>query len=205
MKKKIQSLEESNAFLCKKVVLLESKINFLEQKEKQCAVDIVGLPDVDTSNVVESVNKLFTAMGEQSTSEDIVSCFVKSANAGIGSKSKSANIVCVKFSSLSRKNDAMRKMRLNRDKISNELLGVNTNCVGGDGKKSDTSRKIYMNDCLTGFTRSLLNKANELKRNKKCKFVWVRNSTVLIRQKEGDKATKIYSFEDLQKIEGVYN
>lgn len=83
-------------------------------------------------------------------------------------------------------------MYKNKNKLTADILG--------EEFKLNNNNKIYINDCLTSYNRALLEKAKILRVNNKCKYVWTRNSSILIRVKEGDKVLRIKSFEDLSNL-----
>lgn len=192
---KIKFLEERNETLTKKVVDLEYKVNVLEQQQLECCVDIVGLPYIASTNVKESVMKLVAeGIGENISENDIKSCYIKNKPE---KKKNAVNIVCVKFSSFTTKQRIMAKMYANKVKLSANIFGMQSNNnISNNNKKG----RIFINDSLTGFTRSLFRKANILKNSDKCKFVWIRNSTVLVRIKEGEKVLTIKNCDDLARI-----
>lgn len=62
---------------------------------------------------------------------------------------------------------------------------------------------IYINESLSYSRRQLFNAARELKKEKKFKFLWVRNGRILLRAEEGAKAIVITTMDqiaDLRKI-----
>lgn len=142
---KVKFLEEINSSLNKKITTLETKINLLEQKEKKCDVDIVGVPNVNNTNVKENPNVLITSItGKQLHEDEIVSCFVKSMK--VNNKSQSPNIVCVKFSSLSKKKAIMSKMRERRNKITVDIFNAlnNNSSAVCSGSNNSSSQRIYL-------------------------------------------------------------
>lgn len=185
------TLLEKNASLSNKVVSLESKVNMLEQKEIKNCIDIVNIPVSNVADVNDSVIQLISkGVGIEMDADAIESCFIKKVNKNKKSDSSSAvNIVCVRFRTSQCKQLIMNKIRINKIKL-------NANIFGGQHNK----KNIFINDSLTAYTRSLFKKANLLKLNNDYKYVWIRNSSIFMRKKEGDKVIKINSFEDFSKI-----
>lgn len=143
------------------------------------------------------------------TENDLTSCFVKNTKASyaeVVSESNSAankvlsennsatdsnkqSIVSVAFSSFSQKERIMQKKFAEKKKLNAGVFGA-----------EHSGKKIFINDTLTKFMRDLFKRAKEVVKEKEFKFIWVRNSTILLRKKEGDKVIIIKSFVDLDKL-----
>lgn len=165
-------------------------------------MDIIGLPEVNNANAKERVTKLISVgLGEEFDADEIEDCYVKKMKTKETTITNVAsNIVCVKFSSLARKEKIMNKLRRNKIILSTNIFNDKCTNIGNKSETISSSSRIFINDSLTGYTRSLFVKAKQLKINKLCKYVWVRNSSVLIRKKEGDRVIKVVSLEDLSKL-----
>ena len=83
----------------------------------------------------------------------------------------------------------MQKKKLNSKLLMATTLGDNY----GSGL-------IFINDSLTYETRKLYNAAKMVKIDKKFKFLWIKNSTIMMRKREGDRVVFVRSFGDLEKI-----
>jgi len=65
--------------------------------------------------------------------------------------------------------------------------------------KNDKS-KIYINETLSSYFRALYTAAKELKKREHIKFLWFKNSRILLRKDENSKVVIVRSFEDLNNI-----
>lgn len=184
---RIKYLEEHNITLSKKVLSLEEKVNKLEQKELLNCIDIVNVPDMKKESVKENVKKLLSVgLNENISDDEISSCYIKKVKA---KNDTQLNIVCVKFKSRHSKMRIMNKIRKNKSNL-------NTNILNEKG----VGKKIYVNEALTFNNRKLMHQAKILKKNGKCKFVWLKNSVVNLKINYDDKAIQINSVEDLKNI-----
>ena len=62
------------------------------------------------------------------------------------------------------------------------------------------AQKIYFNDHLTMSNKILYKKVRDIAKQKKYRFVWLKNCRIYVREKENSAVIKIYSEEDLAKI-----
>lgn len=60
--------------------------------------------------------------------------------------------------------------------------------------------RIFINDSLTSYNRALFKEASKLKSSHHYKYLWIRNSSILMRKSDGKPVIRIDSFEDLQKL-----
>lgn len=195
----INSLQEEKKVLQSRVDSLEKKINFLQHDRRRKYVEIVGVPTVDNTNAVDTVIKICKDGLDVSINKaDIEHCYVKNihSNSSNNNQSSSANnnsapknylkILCVKFNSFVSKQNIMNKRFANKNKLNAGMFG-----------SEFMDKKIYINESLTSYTRSLLKAANKVKESNHYKYLWMRNSTILMRKIEGEPVIRINSFEDL--------
>jgi len=102
-------------------------------------------------------------------------------------KKNNSRIVSCKLVSLELKNFILK----NRKKF-------NTKLVNKDERESG---KIYVNDCLTFYYRSLFYNTKETARAKEYKYVWVKNSNIFVRKKDGDNRVLIRNLKDLESLQ----
>lgn len=191
----INSLQEDKKKLQSRIDSLERTVNFLQNSRKRKYIEIVGVPEVNNSNAIESVIKICSeALDINVKKEDVDLCFVKKIKSNSSSKTSTSvnnqnnyiNIVCAKFKSMATKQNIMNKRIANKKKFNAGIFA-----------KELARNKIFINDSLSPYTRSLLKAANEFKTSNHYKYLWIRNSTILMRKLEGGPVIKINSFEDL--------
>ncbi|XP_055390577.1 uncharacterized protein LOC129619359 isoform X2 [Condylostylus longicornis] len=172
---------------------LELKVNKLEQNKMKKCVDVVGLPNVNSNIVKEKVLSLFSQMCNENLSEsDITNCYIKHNNVNKNKSNK--NIIFVKFSSMNCKQKIMNCKK---------FLKTKNFGVSGEANSDFVNKKVYVNNSLTLFYKSLLKKAQEIKKERSYKFLWIRNSTIYMRKIEGSDRLEITCFEDLNRISNI--
>lgn len=193
MSVEINKLKEDKNNMAIDINKLKYNINVLEQDKIKNCVDVTGIPDLTKENAEEKFLTLVknSSLDNSISSNDIEYCYIKQKKStfsdALSQKSKELkqNILCVKFVSYNVKECIMDKKKTEKIKINSQLFGAEYG-----------SKPIYINNSLTYYMRTLLNKAIEIKKLNNYKYVWVKNSTVLMRKKDGDKVLKIRSFED---------
>ena len=83
----------------------------------------------------------------------------------------------------------MKVKRQNRVKLTTQLFGTDFG-----------EQNIYINESISGYTRQLFNAARRIKVTKQYKFLWVKDSTVLMRRSEGGAVVRIRRNEDLLNL-----
>lgn len=200
----IKGLEKDNVALKCRVSELERKINFLQQSKRKKFVEFVGVPVIDNHNAVHSVIKICSdGLGVTVKEDDIDFCYVKQLKTksnneqnaqatGINNNKQSSyysNVICAKFFSAACKRNIMSTKW---DKKRNLNSGIFGNEFGNS--------RIFINDSLTSYNRALFKEASKLKSSHHYKYLWIRNSSILMRKSDGKPVIRIDSFEDLQKL-----
>lgn len=202
----IKNLEKDKQALERKVSDLERKVNIMQQDKRKKFVDIVGVPDPIILNPVQTVIKICSdALGVTVKDDDIAYCFVKKIknksnnninqpagnnNNNTGKSAVHSNIICAKFVSIACKQIIMDKRFSKNAKLNADIFG-----------KEFASSKIYINDSLTSYNRALFKAAGNFKKSSNYKYLWIRNSSILLRKSDGTQVIRIDSFEDLNNIQ----
>lgn len=69
--------------------------------------------------------------------------------------------------------------------------------IFGEGIKND----IYINESFTRYTSALFLEAKKFKKENNFKYLWLKNSNILLKKSEFGKAFAVRSFDDFLKIE----
>lgn len=173
----IRRLRQENVCLQKKVQLLENKINYQEQKEKQNNLIIVGVPK-QPDDIKKTVSKITVALQVTKAEENITETF------RIGKKEDGP--IMVKFKNHEIKYEIIKNIRKTKGLKVSEcgLLGKNNN--------------IYLNEDLTQNNQMLYKKAREVKKQKKFKSVYCSHGKIYVRKNDQDPPFRIYSEDDLE-------
>lgn len=193
----IRRLEQDKLDLQCRVTDLERKVNFLQQSKRKKFIEFVGVPSADNKNAVQSVIKICSdGLGVTVKEEDIEHCYVKKIknkqqSAGSNNKKQPyhSNIICAKFCSVACKQNIMNKRFARKERL----------CAGIFGNEF-VGKNIFINDSLSSFNRALFNAANKFKASNHYKYLWVRNSSILMRESNGKPVIRIETFEDLNNL-----
>lgn len=167
------------------VARLEAKIDSMEQFARQCNIEICNLPDKRNENLVTIIESIGNVVNFPVSHNDIISAHrVPHAQQ---QDSKPKNVVVKLRSRIVRDNllSAYRKIK----SIKSDQLGI-----------SGAPVKVYMNEHLTLKNKALFRKCREVASKNHFKFVWIKNATILVREREGMRATAILTDDDLKKI-----
>lgn len=192
--KTIKSLQEENIMLKNKVNGLESKLNWIQQKQKRNHIEIVGVPDVNDTNARQAAQKIFSdALSVNVDNTQIERCYVKKlkTKTRLNNSNETINkdIICVQFTTYDVKQIIMKKRKQNKN-LTTKLFG-NVNNI---------ERNIYINESFTKYTQALFMQAKKLKREKKYKYLWFKDSIIYMKKVEGSSVVVVRSFDDLNTI-----
>ncbi|CAH0718713.1 unnamed protein product, partial [Brenthis ino] len=189
--KEVVELLTQNRVLEETVKDLGFRLSSLEQHSRECNVEINGLPEFKSENLVQTVLQIGKTVSHTINDTDVMSCFrvAKKDN-----NNKRPRAAIVKFRS-PRNRDAFltayyKYNRENRlDKLSTQAIGI-----GGDRAPIYLSEHLSPpNKMLHAATRK---KAKEISYN----FVWVRNGKIYVRKDEKSSAKVINNMTDLDKL-----
>lgn len=192
---KLQSLESSLSALETENVLIRSKlsdfelldqnVNDVEQRARLNNLEIFGLPEQKTENLVSLTCKIAAKLGVPLTGEDIdyvTRIPTRIKNSGL------PKTVIIRFRSLQLRDSVLSAARKKRGLTSTEIE------VPGEGKP------IYINEHLTPRNKSLL-KATRVKcRELGFQNVWTRNAKIYVRQHSKAPAVRILNTTQLENL-----
>ncbi|XP_047023445.1 uncharacterized protein LOC124645291 [Helicoverpa zea] len=188
----VKSLRSENSCLLKRITDMEARIGQLEQDARQNNIEIHCLPEHKRENLVNTVMQLSNVVSYPLTENEILSCSrVQKLNA---STSQPRAVICKLPSKIKRDNLLGAISLYNRSNPNNKL---NTKLLGYGDKLSP----VYVSEHLTKANKSLHAATRIAAKEKKYKFVWVRNGRVFVRKEEGSTVRTITSLECLKKLD----
>lgn len=150
-----------------------------------------GVPEILNENIYESVLKVCNiGLKLNVQKNDIKKCFrVKSKqhNSNPNDTKRNKSKVVVIFDRKSNKDLILKNWRESKN-----LLAKNCGF--------DESNKVYIQETLSMYKKTLLFKTKELKNNGSVKYVWVRDGSIMVRKEEGGVIVHINTIFDLDKI-----
>ncbi|KAF9798011.1 hypothetical protein SFRURICE_007530 [Spodoptera frugiperda] len=152
------------------VAKLEAKIESMEQQARQCNIEICNLPEKRNENLLN----IFESIGRR----------VPHAQQRDG---KPKNIV-VKLRSKIIKDNLMSAYR--------KVKSIKSDQVGISG----AAVPLYLNEHLTLRNKTLFRKTREAARKAGFKYVWIKNATILVRERDGSSAFSVRCEDDICKF-----
>ncbi|KAL4713376.1 hypothetical protein ACJJTC_016844 [Scirpophaga incertulas] len=166
-------------------VSLQSRIDSLEQQARQTNVEICNVPERKSENLVGIVEAIGTAIRFPISKGDLVS--VHRVPHAHQASDKPKNII-VKFSTRIQRDNILASYR-NIKSLRSDQLGI-----------QGTPSTIYLNEHLTLQKKQLFRKTRETAKELHYKYVWIRNSTILIRENDDSPALAIRGDNDLSRL-----
>lgn len=164
---------------------LETKIDTLEQQARQCNVEIGNLPERRNENLPGLIEAIGLALNCPVTQQNIVA--VHRVPHAHQQSTRPKNVI-VRFTSCIHRDNLLSAFR--------KASSLKTEQIGLTG----TSSSIYLNEHLTLKKKQLFRKARDVAKSHHYKYVWIRNATILVREREGEPSFAIRGERDLDKI-----
>lgn len=186
LKKRIEDLENKIAGLSSSSIShLEWKIDSLEQQARQCNVEICNVPDKRGEDLMKIMDSICMTVGFTLPRKDILSIHRVPHAQPLNNNPK--NIV-VKLSSRIMRDNLLAAFRRKKN-LKSDQVGI-----------SGTPTTIYMNEHLTLKNKYLFRKCREAAKLHNYKYVWSKNASILVREKDGCSAFVVRTEQDLCKI-----
>lgn len=176
-----QNSEQSNL----SISLLETKLDNLEQQARQCNVEILNMPESRSENLIHIMESIGAAIHFPVTQRDIIS--IHRVPHAHQQTNRPKNII-VKLSSRILRDNLLAAFRKVKN-LKSDQLGFT--CAPAT---------IYMNEHLTLKKKHLFRKVKDVATLHQFKYVWIRNATILVRERDGDTAFAIHTVDDIRKI-----
>lgn len=179
----VQLLSEENANLRRELEKVKQELCDVQQYSRRNTVDIQGVPEAKSENVMEVVKRVASAL-RFDLKPEMVDAVHRLAGGGDSSRPRG---IILKFV---RRGDCDELLRLAKVKrgFSASELGVTS------------EEKIYVNPSLSKAYRELLYFAKCAAREGRVRFAWYSNGKVLVRKRDGQPAIHITSRQQLRDI-----
>ena len=177
---RISVLEKENSTLKNKINKMEYQLNKMENVNNRNKIDIVNVPGLNKQNAVTKAVEVCSGIGVDISAENIEYCTLKTTKSGKNSDNGSTNILCVKFKSAAIRNNILEMKRKNKIKLTTHIFGTD-----------HAMQNIYINESISFHTRQLFNEARKVKVAKQFKYLWVKDSVVLMRRGDGEAIVRI--------------
>lgn len=171
---------------------LADRLNMMEQYMRDSNLEIQGVPEFKTENVVSVIKQVAKVVSVKLLDEDILSC---TRVAAMNKKGQRPRAIVVKLKS-SRCRDEMYSAvrRFNKDHPNEKL---NSSHLGIAGEKTN----IYVCEHLSPANKALHAAARIKSRELGYKFIWVRNGHIFVRKDENSRFIHIKNLQTVSSLE----
>lgn len=173
----VKKVTEEKESMKVRVMELESRLNDIEQREKEKNIIINGVPKLDKPNMVEIVGQIASSMNIQLLPDSVIEAY-----------------------RLGKREDApiLAKFKRQEDKLClfrriSEVKGLKAATCGFGG-----TNRIYLNDDLTLQNQKLLKKTAEFKNTHKFHSVYTRSGKIFLKKTKTDAPIRICGESDLK-------
>lgn len=173
------------------VANLQSKIEGLEQQARQCNIEICNLPERKNEDLLNIVGAITSAIRVNVSDRDIVSIH-RVPHAHQMSYDRPKNVI-VKFNRRIQRDNVLAAYRKIKS-LKSDQIGI-----------SGTSVNVYINEHLTLKKKQLFRKCRNVAKELHYKYVWIKNSTILVREKDDSPAIVIRTEDDFKKLKHELN
>lgn len=177
--------EQITADLQMTVCGLVAKIDYMEQNARSCNIELCNIPERRGENLITLIENIGSKINLKVTQKDIVA--IHRVPHAHEQNDRPKNII-VKFTSRILRDNMLSACRL--------FKNLNANLLGF----SNSALPVYVHEHLTLKNKQLFRECRAAAARHNFKFVWVKNGTILTREKEGARVFVIKSLQDVDKI-----
>lgn len=187
----INGLKSDNTKLKSTVLDLSNRLNMVEQNMRECNIEVNGIPEHKTENLVKTIEQLANVIDAPIVPEDIL--YVTRV-AKLNRESDRPRTVVAKLRTPRQRDEvlaavtAFNKKNPN-DKLSSQHLGF-----------GDVRKPVYVSEHLSPANKSLHAAARLKARELGYKFTWIRNGRIFVRKDEFGEFLLIRNSENLKLI-----
>lgn len=191
-KEKIVKLKSENEALINDIRDISFRLNALEQYTRQENVELSGIPENKSENIVKTVMQLSKVVSLNLQENDVLSAFrIRKLDA---TSSRPRSIV-VKLRSTRIRDDLLASVvKFNKANSTKEKL--NSHHLGYGG----TKQPIFVSEHLSPLNKRIHAATRKAASEKSYKYVWVRDGRILIRKDEKSPAKQITSLEAIARL-----
>jgi hypothetical protein len=187
----IRTLQNENGVLKTTVTELSNRVNLVEQSMRENNVEINGIPEHKTENLISIVAQLNKITGEPIGQNDILHA---TRVAKLTKDSERPRTVIVKFSSPKHRDSLLAAVaKFNKtnpkEKLSTQHLGLGS-----------VNKPVYVSEHLSPVNKALHAATRIKAKELKYKFIWIRNGRIFVRKDEFSESKLIRNRDTLQLL-----
>lgn len=198
MKKEVELCKDNNRLILKENEVLKNtvsdmsvRLNLLEQYTRQQNVEINGVPETKSENLVKTVLQLGKAVSSSLKESEIITA-VRVRK--LDPQNQNPRAIIVKVHNTTVRDEILAStMSYNKVHPDNKL---NTHLMGFGGSK----KPIFVSEHLSPANKELHAATRKAARDKGYKYVWVRDGRILIRKADGAPARQVRNLEAVARL-----
>ncbi|XP_026761213.3 uncharacterized protein LOC113520150 [Galleria mellonella] len=183
----ITSTTASLGELKQRIDSLECENNNREQWARRSNIEIYGIPEKKTENLVHLVQDIADRTGFQMDVSRDIDFVTRVAPRMNSSGDKRIKPIVLRFLARYKKDDFLTHLKKLKLKACDFGFSGNNN-------------NIYFNDHLTSVNKGVLQRAKVLAKERNFAFVWVKNCSIMVRRSDTSPVIHISNTKDLNKI-----
>lgn len=189
LSKKVCDLQQEVADVREESLSLRTEVEALQQESRKNNIELCGIPEKKSENIVSIIKKLGTVVGTQIDDKDVVASHrVARFNKGPDAANYPKNIV-IKFASLSKKNEFLGAAKLGRNR------GLKACDVG-----FEQETRVFVNEHLSPYYKVLHKRARDFCKRSGFKYCWIKEMKIFIKKEDNSRAFHIANEQVLSSL-----
>ncbi|CAH2247279.1 jg15461 [Pararge aegeria aegeria] len=187
----INHLKKENTHLQTSVKDLTTRLNIVELHMRECNIEINGIPEHKTENLINTVVQLGQAVKNHVSVDDIQ---LATRVAKLNKNTDKPRSVIVKLRTTKHRDALLAAVAQYNKKNPEDKLSTHHLGIGG------SHAPIYVSEHLTPGSKSLHAAARIKAKEKKYRFTWIRNGKIYVRKDEFSQAVVIKNEDSLKLL-----
>lgn len=188
----IKDLKVDNEMLKTTVTDLSRRLNMVEQNAREANVEINGIPEHKTENLVKTMEQIIKAVNAHNVSVEDVIHVTRVAKLNRGDERP--RTVVAKLRTPRHRDEILAAVTKFNKKQSNDKLSSHHLGIGG------ARSPIYVSEHLSPVNKAIHAAARIKAKELGYKFTWVRNGRIFIRKDEGSEFLLVRGMESLKYL-----
>lgn len=184
LKKNVSDLSASVEWLKDENMKLKRELHELQQQTKMRDLEIVGIPEAKNENITKIVQQVSSML----SFPNIEACVENVYRVHSSPKDKKSRPIVVSFKNKVYRNEFMKAYKGSK------------NLKAADFGFNQTESKVYVDESLSTFNRSLFYMARQFAKSNNFKFCWIQDCKILLRKDEKSKIFHVTSSEQLENL-----